>query len=216
MKKYFIPGLVILLPLALTVSIVLFIFNVLTEPFVGLFQGFLDRFGLLDKGFLFFSAYEIQIIVSKILILIFLFFFTVLLGFLGRWVFIHYLLRFWDQIMKRIPFVRNVYKTSQDVINTLFSSTSDSFSQVVLVPFPNKDTYCMGFVARTIEAPDHMKENELVAVFIPTTPNPTSGFLSLVPKKNVTVLDMRVEDGVKFVVSCGTIFNGWNPAIETK
>lgn len=217
LKKYFIPGLVILLPLALTVSIILFIFNLLTEPFVGIFQGVLDRFGLVERGFLFLSAYELQVIISKILILVFLFFFTVFLGWLGRWVLFHYLFRWYDFLMQKIPVVRSVYKTSQDVINTIFSSQSQSFNQVVLVPYPNKDTLCLGLVARTLESPKEAIQEELVAVFIPTTPNPTSGILALFPKSDVTFLDMNVEDGVKFVVSCGTIFNGWvSPKIEEK
>jgi len=206
MKKHFITGIVILLPLTLTIWFVSFIFNLLTGPFIGISHTILDHFGLLDTGFLFLSANEVQEIVSKIFIIIFLFFFTVLLGILGRWVFIRFIFKIWDYILHRIPFVRSIYKTCQDVISTLFASKADAFQQVVLAPFPNSDTLTLGFVTRqNLTNTKNPESKNITAVFVPTTPNPTSGFLMLYDEGDLTYLDMKVEDAFKYIISCGVI-----------
>lgn len=199
MRKYFITGLVVLLPLALTLGIVLFLVNLLTSPFVGIFQGIFDYFGIL-------SSEQLQILFSKILILVLLFFVTVGLGAFGRWFFVHYMLSLWDYILHRIPLVSSIYKTSQEVITTLFGSTTKSFKQVVLVPFPNAQTYSIGLLtAENLPGIPKSETEEIVAVFVPTTPNPTSGFLMMFKKKEIFYLDMRVEEAFKYIVSCGVI-----------
>lgn len=204
MKKYFVTGLVILLPLAMTLAIVIFLVNFFTNPFVDVVHDFLKHYGLLQTGFLFLSSDQVQLYVSRILILALLFFFTVLLGALTRWVIVHYFIRIGDFIFHRIPFVRSIYKTSQDVIKTIFTSSTKSFKQVVLVPFPNKDTHSMGLVTRE-KIPATGKDTHLVAVFVPTTPNPTSGFLMMFDPDDLVYLDMKVEEAFKYIISCGVI-----------
>lgn len=206
MKKYFITGLVILLPLALTLSIIVFFVNLLTDPFLGLFKSTFGYFNLIHSGFLIFSAEEIQYYASKILILLILFAITVCLGALARWYFFHSLLRLWDFTLQRIPLVRTIYKTSQDVINTLFANKTNSFKQVVLVPFPAGASKSMGFITReNAIAEENSSEDTLVTVFVPTTPNPTSGFLMMFPEKDLVYLDMKVEDAFKYIISCGVV-----------
>lgn len=211
MKKYFITGLVILLPLALTLAIIAFVFNFLTEPFVEVVQHVLAYFGLLGRSFLFLSSHQIQVLVSKIIILVLLFFFTVLLGALGRWFIVHYLLKMWDYVLHRIPFVSTIYKTCQDVIKTMFTSKNKSFKQVVLVPFPSAETYSIGLVTNE-ELANFNQANRapLASVFVPTTPNPTSGFLMLYEEKDLVYLDMKVEDAFKYVISIGMIAAPFN------
>lgn len=206
MKKYFVTGLVILLPVTLTLLIVTFFFNMLTAPFAGLVQGILDHYHLLEHGFLFLSAEQLQLYVSQLLVLAFLFFGTVLLGMFARWVLFNYFLRLSDYILQKIPLVRSIYKTCQDVIKTLFTNTAQSFKQVVLVPFPHEDSATIGFVTRdTFPDITGEGENSVVAVFVPTTPNPTSGFLLLVKPDKLIYLDMKVEDAFKCIISCGII-----------
>lgn len=206
MKKYLITGLVILLPLALTIFVVAFIFNLLTDPFVGAFRSILNYFGLIQSDFLFFTADQAQLAVSKLMILILLFAFTWLLGFVARWFFIRYLLKIWDFIIHRIPFVSTVYRLSQDVINTIFSSRSNSFKQTVMVPFPSPGSYSIGLITRDdFPALQSQDGAPLVAVFVPTAPNPTSGFLIAFEEKDLVYLDMKVEDAFKCIVSCGVI-----------
>src|SRR2546423_1254878 len=105
MKKYFLTGLVLLLPLAVTIAILIFIFNFLTEPFAGIVAQILGHYGLLDRNFLFISVREFQFFISQVLILLFLFFFTVVLGIIARYFFVHYLIRFWDYVIHKIPLV---------------------------------------------------------------------------------------------------------------
>ena len=115
MRKYFITGFAILLPLALTVAIVMFVVNLLTGPFLGLVKGVMEYYNILQKGFLFISGEQLQLLLSKILILLFLGFFTILIGILTRWFVINYLIKLGDKILHRIPFINTLYITFQDV-----------------------------------------------------------------------------------------------------
>lgn len=217
MKKYFITGLVFLLPMALTIAIIIFIFNLLTNPFVGIVRSFLDYFGLLESNFFFLTSEQIQNIVSKIIILILLFFFTLFLGFVARWFFFYYLLKLWDYIFHRIPFVSSIYKTSQDVINTIFASKTSSFKQVVLVPFPNETTKSIGLItSENLPGFPMSTQENMVAVFVPTTPNPTSGFLMMFKESELIYLDMSVEEAFKYVISCGVISTSFKTITSTE
>lgn len=206
MKKSFITGLVILLPLATTIFIVAFAFNFLTGPFAGVLYPLFNYYQLFENGFWFWSSEQIRQYVSQLLVFAFLFLFTISLGAIARWFFIHYLIQFWDLILYRIPIVRTIYKTCQDVIKTIFASETKSFKQVVMVPFPSAETYALGLVTRDdLPIESSPKLESLVAVFVPTTPNPTSGFLLMFDKKDLIYLDMRVEDAFKYIISCGVI-----------
>ncbi len=208
MKKYFITGLVILLPLALTVVIVVFLINLLTTPFMEIVQSIFHRYDLLDKNFLFLSASQIQYVSGQILILSFLFLFTIFLGFVAKLFLFHYLIKAWDYMINRIPVIRSVYKTCRDVINTILTSDTKSFKQVVIVPFPSKDSHSIGLVTRdNLPAIPHTKDKELIAVFVPTTPNPTSGYLIMYDESDLIYIDMKVEEALKYIISCGVILN---------
>lgn len=209
MKKSFITGLVILLPLATTLFIVAFAFNFLTGPFAGILNPIFNYYGFFKKGFLFLSPEQTQQYVSQLLVFISLFLFTVALGAIARWFFIHYLIQFWDWVLYRIPIVRTIYKTSQEVMKTIFTTETNSFKQVVMVPFPNADSYALGLITKE-ELLIHT-QSPLVAVFVPTTPNPTSGFLLMLDKKELIYLDMRIEDAFKYIISCGVIHAPFKP-----
>lgn len=206
MKKHFITGLIILLPLAITIAIVGMIMNFLTQPFVGLVSDFFEQFH-------FYSKHKALLkFVLQIILLFGLFFATVLLGFLARLMIFKSLLSIYDKILHRIPIIKTVYKAAQQVMTTIFGSQSRSFKQVVMVPFPNAGIYCIGLVAG--DAPSlcpNNSEDPLVTVFIPTTPNPTSGFLTLFKKSDITFLDMKIEDAFKYIISCGVLSSGPYP-----
>ena len=215
MRRYFITGLILLLPLAVTVAIVVFIVNFFTNPFVDMVRAVFAHFGLFQRPFLFLSAYQLQLYVSRFLVLVFLFFFTVLLGALTRWVIVHYFIRWGEYLFQRIPIVRTIYKTSKDVINTIFTNSTRSFKQVVLVPFPNKETHSLGLVTREdIQGLGLEQQGKFVAVFVPTTPNPTSGFLMMFNNEDVVYLDMKVEDAFKYIISCGVILTPFNKVVK--
>jgi uncharacterized membrane protein len=207
MKKYFITGLLILLPLALTVAIVTFIVNFLTSPFLGAVENILEYYNIPKIGILIFSGDQVYRYASQLFILGAIFMAMVLLGLLARWFFFHYLINLGNYILQHIPVVNKLYKTSQDIINTIFASQSQSFKQVVMVPFPQKGIYSIGLITR--EAPDFCKEEigaDLVSVFVPTSPNPTSGYLLMFKREDIHYIDdMKVEDAAKFIISCGVI-----------
>ncbi len=94
----------------------------------------------------------------------------------------------------------------QDIIRTLFAKDKSAFQQVVMIPFPSPGIYVLGFA--TQEAPATCSEKvgkELISVLIPTTPNPTSGFLLMFPKEDLIYVDMKPEEAIKFIISCGVI-----------
>lgn len=206
MRRLFVTGLVIILPLAVTFAIVLFIVRFLTNPFIDVAEAILLKLGFLNTGFLFLTSEQVLRYGSQLLILLMLFMVTVLIGLIARWFFVHSLIKLGDYVLHRIPFVNKVYKTTQDVIQTVFESQNKAFKQVVMVPFPNKQTWCMGLVTREAPQPcSDLADTTLQAVFVPTTPNPTSGYLLMFPERDMIYLDMHVEDAVKFVMSCGVI-----------
>lgn len=122
-------------------------------------------------------------------------------GFLGRlWI------RTTEHILARMPVVRGVYSAIKQIFETIFRQQSQAFREVVLLQYPRSGIWTLGFISGVTkgEVPRVINE-ELVNVFIPTTPNPTSGFLLFVPRKDVIVLDMTVEEGIKMVVSGGIL-----------
>ena len=206
MKKYFLTGLVILLPIALTIAVASFLINFFTDPFVELVSTSLRKVHFADQGFLFLTHDEMIRYLSRILILICLFFVTVLLGFLARLFLIRNLINLWDWALKKIPLVNTVYKTIQDITKILFKSNANAFKQVVLVPFLRKDIYTIGILAQ--DSPSICSESlgsPLVTVLIPSTPNPVSGYLMLYKKEDIIFLDMKTEEAIKYILSCGVI-----------
>lgn len=211
MKRYFITGLVVLLPVTLTLLVVAFVFNLLTIPFLGVTQAILSHFGIVNSGFLFLSAEQLQTFLTQLLILVLLFFFTVFLGFIARLFFFHYFVQFWEYVIHRIPVVSSIYRACQDVIRTIFASKTNAFKQVVMVRFPHADTFTIGLVTRdSLPGLEHAVGKNPVVVFVPTTPNPTSGFLAIFNKEDVIPLDMKIEDAFKYVISCGVIIPAFN------
>ncbi len=213
MRKYFVTGLAILLPLAMTVAIVAFMVHILTAPFIGFVKPALQHFDLFRHGLLLLTTEQVVQYVSQAIILILLFLVTVLLGWLTRWFFIHTFLRISDYVLHRIPLINTIYKTSKDVIKTIFGSDSRSFKQVALVPFPGPHVRSIGLITREDVPGDH--EGELTAVFVPTTPNPTSGFMMLFDRKDITYLDMSIENAFKYIISCGVIASPFKAVEQT-
>ncbi|MCH9634710.1 MAG: hypothetical protein S4CHLAM7_14670 [Chlamydiae bacterium] len=203
MKKILLSGLALLLPLALTFLIVLFILNFLTNPFVHSFEDWATKFSPHFFGQISPKALHY---IFQVIILITLFFVTVITGALGRLFVISYFLKLGDKIINRLPIVNKIYKTTKDIIRSLFSPDAGSFQQVVLVPFPSKSEYCLGLLS---EAPpkacQELEEDELATVLLPTAPHPISGYLLIFKKKDVIEIDMSIEDAIKFTVSCGIV-----------
>lgn len=193
-------GLIILLPLAITLWIIASIVDWLTDPFVGIAKAILSAIGLTGTPILFMSAESVLLHVSQVLVLVFLFFFIILIGAIGRHFFFRYFIRFSDTLLRKIPIISSIYKTSQELIQTVFTSDNRAFKQVVRVPFPNNESWSIGLVTR--EGP---AASTLIPVFVPTTPNPTSGYLIMYDRSKVIPLDMSVEEAFRYIISCGVL-----------
>jgi uncharacterized membrane protein len=122
-------------------------------------------------------------------------------GFIGR-----LFLRVSEGLLARIPAVRSLYGAVKQILETVLANQSSAFREVVLVEYPRRGMWVIGFITGNTEGEvQNLTEDTLINIFVPTTPNPTSGFLIFVPKGDVTVLDMSVEEGIKMVVSAGIV-----------
>ncbi len=188
MKNKFFTGLAILLPMGFTFAILIFLINLLTDPFLDIVQNIWHHLGLPD--------HQVGVFLSRMVILLFLIGFVLLIGFLARVFFINKLFSLGDNLIHRIPLVNKIYKTTQDMINTLFGSGKVSFSNVVLVPFPHSKAHCLGLMSGP-------STTDQIPIFLPTALNPTAGFLLHYNANEIIYLDVKVEDAMKFVLSCG-------------
>jgi uncharacterized membrane protein len=133
-------------------------------------------------------------------------------GFLTRYYIGLRMIEWLDSTLLRVPLLNKVYSTIKQVNEAFTSGKKSSFKTVVLVEFPHPGVYTLGFVTAEGDAEARAKTKEdLVCVFVPTTPNPTSGFLMLFPENKVTKLEMSVADGVKYIISLGSIAPDFTP-----
>jgi|TARA_B110000971_G_scaffold131148_1_gene134209 uncharacterized membrane protein len=187
LRNYFITGAIVLIPIGFTIYLTLFVVKVSS--------------GLLPKtinpnNYLPFSIPGIEIIITIILIT---FIGGLSLSFLGK-----KFLELFNNTLKRIPILRTIYSAVGQLTES-FTQTNNLEKSVVVLEYPRKGIWVVGFATKdnTGEISDKIKD-KLVNVFVPTTPNPTSGFLLMVPKKDLIYLDMNFEEASRFIVSAGT------------
>ena len=123
-------------------------------------------------------------------------------GFIGRFFF-----ELWEKMWEKMPFLSGIYATFKQVFETVFSQKSNAFRQVVLVEFPRKDAWTLAFI--TADVPNDISQklhnDNMTTVYVPTTPNPTSGYLLVVKKEEIIPVDMSVEEGLKYIISLGIV-----------
>jgi uncharacterized membrane protein len=118
-----------------------------------------------------------------------------------------------DSIVDRIPLVRSIYSAVKQVMRTLLEDGQQSFRRVLMVEYPRRGLWILGFQTGVgVGEVQHRTEQDVITVFVPTTPNPTSGFVIMVPRDEAIELDMSVEDGLKFVMSLGVVTPSWPSA----
>jgi uncharacterized membrane protein len=115
------------------------------------------------------------------------------------------LIGWWEKLLNKIPLVRTVYSTVQQLLSAFVKPKEESFRQVVLVEYPRQNSWSIGFLTGQAGHLQQNPEDDLVSVFIPTTPNPTSGFLIFVPRRDVRLLKTTVEDAFRMIVSLGVV-----------
>lgn len=133
--------------------------------------------------------------------------FTAVVGALTKNLFGRQLVRLGEDIVERMPIVRSVYNGVKQIIETLLSQSATSFKTACLVEYPRKGIWAIAFVSTETrgEVPAKAGVPEMVSVFLPTTPNPTSGFLLFVPRQDVVILDMTIEEAAKLIISAGLV-----------
>ena len=188
LRNYFIAGVLVLIPIGVTVYLTLF--------FIKVFAKILPQ-EINPNNYLPYSIPGLEIIISIIVI-------TVIgwlsLSFLGK-----KLVKLVNDIFKRIPFLRTVYSAIGQMTQSFAQSRKSKKKSVVLVEYPRKGSWAVGFATQENTGEIASKTNKnLINVFVPTTPNPTSGFLLMFPKDEIIYLDMSFEDASKFIVSAGT------------
>jgi len=150
----------------------------------------------------------LQINVRGIGVIIFLLF-TVLVGFIAKGIIGRSLIRFAESLVERTPVVRSIYSGIKQISETIFAQSETSFETACLIEYPRKGIWAIGFISTGAKGEIAAKsggDGEMMSVFLPTTPNPTSGFLLFVPKIDVIELDMSVEDSAKLVISAGLVY----------
>ena len=208
MKKYFFTGLAVLLPAVFTLFILGFLIHFVTAPFMAAVLAVLMRDSFFNTPFLFFSAESVLLWSSRFIVLLCLVSLILLVGLLGRLFLLKWLGTLGDYFLHRLPLINKIYKPIQEAVTHIFSpKEKNQFSTVVLVPFPHGDTYSLGLVTNSIEKKEGEPENigAYISVFVPGTPNPAMGFMLLYPEERLIRMNMRVEEALKFIVSCGVI-----------
>jgi uncharacterized membrane protein len=203
MKKYFITGLITLLPFALTVFLVIYLVDLMTGPFVGFVEELIISFEV-KRGVVLTNHDFIVLFLSRLITIVFLVVFIFFLGFCARKFFFNFLINQANKIFSRIPIIKSVYRLTKDVTQAIFTQKEKTFKRTVLIPFPSSETHAFGLV--TGEVPSSIKKilDEVdLSVFVPTSPHPISGFLLLTPKKLAKSVDVNTEDVFKFLISCG-------------
>ena len=192
LKKYIIAGLLVWLPFAATVVIVKLLIDLLDKTIL-LLPPEWHPVALLG-----FSIPGFGIILALSILL--------LTGMLAANLFGRRFVEIWERILNKIPLVRSIYSSIKQISNTIFDPSGKSFHKVVMLQSPRKGLWSIGFLTND-NVGDEMSavDDQLVAVFIPTTPNPTSGFIVMARSDEITELGMSVEEGFKFIISMGVI-----------
>ena len=192
MRKYFITGLLILVPLAITVWVLNLVIGTLDQSLLLVPARFRPQslFGFDIPG------------LGTILTILIVF----LTGLLTNNLVGNYVVKLWERLLQRIPIVNSLYSSVKQVSDTLFSSSGNAFRKAVLVPYPHQNSWTIAFLTGVPggDAANHLV-GDYVSVYVPTTPNPTSGFFLMMKRSDVVELDMSVDAALKYIVSMGVV-----------
>tara|TARA_B100001765_G_scaffold211005_1_gene173008 strand:- start:62 stop:703 length:642 start_codon:yes stop_codon:yes gene_type:complete len=194
LRAYFIAGVLVTAPITITVWLTIAIINFIDKTV----KNIILPDGYYDGIFTFLSIPGVGIVIAILFLLIVGMFATNIMG--------RFFLRIGESILDHLPVVRSLYGATKQIFETVFANQSEAFREVVMVEYPRTNMWVIGFLTgRTRGEVQQKTADDLVNIFVPTTPNPTSGFLLFVPEKDVIHLDMTVEEGIKLVVSAGIV-----------
>jgi uncharacterized membrane protein len=192
MKKYFITGLLVLVPLLITVWVISSLVGMMDQSLLLLPESWRPKaqLGLEVPG------------VGALLTLLIVF----VTGLIATNFFGKQLILLWEALLARVPVVKSIYASVKQVSDTLFSDSGNAFRQAVLVQFPRADSWTIAFVTGKPggDVANHL-HGDYVSVFVPTTPNPTGGYFLMMPRADVITLDMSVDEALKYIISMGVV-----------
>ena len=199
MKSYFITGLLVLVPLCITIWVLSTLIGLMDQSLLLLPVSWRPeaQFGRAVPG------------IGAILTLLIVFGTGVIAtNFFGKRI-----IQFWEALLARVPVVKSIYYSVKQVSDTLFSDSGQAFRKALLVQYPRQGSWTIGFLTGQPggDVSNHL-QGEYVSVYVPTTPNPTSGFFLMMPRADVVELDMSVDEALKYIISMGVVA----PASKTK
>jgi uncharacterized membrane protein len=203
-RNAFLTGLLIFLPLGTTIFVLNFLLGLFQEPVTHLAY----ELGLEEES-VFFGLETLLAVLGLLVGILSL----TLLGFLSNYFLGRFFINLTEKILDKVPFLSTVYRSAKQIVETFGKENRAVFKEVVLIEYPRTDCYVLGFV--TTEASTQIEQStgeKLTNVFVPTTPNPTSGFLLLLPRSDICSLDMTVGEGMKMLISGGAV----SPAVKSK
>ncbi len=192
MKKYFITGLLVLVPLFITIWVLSFLIHTMDQSLLLLPEAWQPKklFGFNVPGLG--ALLTLGIIFGA--------------GLVATNIFGQHLIEVWESLLARVPVVKTIYSSVKQVSDTLFSNTGHAFRKAVLVQYPRDGSWTIAFI--TGMPGGDVKEHlfgDYISIYVPTTPNPTSGFFLMMPKEDVIELDMSVDEALKYIISMGTV-----------
>jgi uncharacterized membrane protein len=198
LRASFLTGIVVIAPVALTLWLIWSL------------MGWVDSVVLPLIPSSFRPEHYIGINLRGVGVIIFLVF-TIVVGWIAKGLIGKSLILFAESLVDRMPVVRSIYSGLKQIAETVFAQSERSFEKACLIQYPRKDIWAIGFISTSAKGEVNEKAesgSDLLSVFVPTTPNPTSGFLLFFPKEDVIELDMSVEDAAKLVISAGLVYPG--------
>lgn len=204
MRKYIITGLLVWLPLAITIWVLLWVLGLINAVFTSLLAA--------AQALLPVSAHASLDWLRSVpgLGVILLVLGMLLTGMFVANIFGQWWLRQWDRLLFKIPIVKSIYSSVKQVSDTLFSSSGNAFREAVLVPYPHAESWTIAFVTgkpggEVAQQLQSGAEDEYLSLYVPTTPNPTSGFFLMMPRAKIRPLAMSVDEALKYIISMGVV-----------
>ena len=206
-RNAFISGLIVITPVAVTIYVIRILVDSIGAPTAQLFFFFIPQ-EIFDKA----ALSTLLDILATLVVLILI----TLLGWFSKYFFGRFIVQLTEKMITSLPFAKTVYNTVKQIIDTFARQKTGIFQKVALIEFPRKGIYAIGFLTGRCQGEVQIKTaHDVTNIFLPTTPNPTSGYLVMVPKDDVQVLQMTVADGMKLIVSGGAVVPHYNSESET-
>ena len=196
LRRYIVAGILVWLPIGVTIILIRFLIGLLDRTLVLIPQQYRP------EELIGFEIPGLGIVLTLILL--------VLTGVLAANIVGRSMVNLWERTMERIPVVRSVYSGAKNFAEMVFSDSSQSFKRVLLIEYPRKGLYSLAFqTSSELGEVQGRTGDDVVCTFVPTTPNPTSGFIIIIPRGDVIELDMEVDEALKMIISLGVVVPTW-------